>query len=91
MQIFANAFPVHYSPPTGFHFEVNDDSVPVQVLIFHKKLLLPSILWMFDILIECITLIRYTFELQDNPLLYDYNVEQRVKDFINAAITQVNS
>lgn len=91
LQIFANAFPVHYSPPTGFHFEVNDDSVPVQVLIFHKKLLLPSILWMFDILIECITLIRYTFELQDNPLLYDYNVEQRVKDFINAAITQVNS
>lgn len=46
---------------------------------------------MFDIFIECITLIRYTFELQDNPLLYDYNVEQRVKDFINAAITQVNS
>ncbi|XP_062143909.1 alpha-mannosidase isoform X3 [Alnus glutinosa] len=29
-QIFANAFPVHYSPPTGFDFEVNDDSVPVQ-------------------------------------------------------------
>ncbi|XP_062143907.1 alpha-mannosidase isoform X1 [Alnus glutinosa] len=55
-QIFANAFPVHYSPPTGFDFEVNDDSVPVQ----------------------------------DNPLLYDYNVEQRVKDFINAAINQAN-
>ncbi|KAE8655954.1 Alpha-mannosidase [Hibiscus syriacus] len=42
-QIFANAFPVHYSPPAGFHFEVNDDSVPVQ----------------------------------DNPLLFSYNVEQR--------------
>ncbi|XP_038994877.1 alpha-mannosidase [Hibiscus syriacus] len=55
-QIFANAFPVHYSPPEGFHFEVNDDSVPVQ----------------------------------DNPLLYDYNVEQRVNDFINAAMIQAN-
>ncbi|KAG5060965.1 hypothetical protein JHK87_001994 [Glycine soja] len=53
-QIFANAFPVHYSPPSGFHFEINDDFVPVQ----------------------------------DDPLLFDYNVEQRVKDFIAAAITQ---
>ncbi|KAI8018711.1 hypothetical protein LOK49_LG04G01267 [Camellia lanceoleosa] len=55
-QIFANAFPVHYSAPTGFSFEIHDDSIPVQ----------------------------------DNPLLYDYNVEQRVNDFINAAITQAN-
>ncbi|GMN29058.1 hypothetical protein TIFTF001_002270 [Ficus carica] len=55
-QIFANAFPVHYSPPNGFHFEVNDDSAPVQ----------------------------------DNPLLYDYNVETRVQDFVNAALTQAN-
>ncbi|XP_022775428.1 alpha-mannosidase-like [Durio zibethinus] len=55
-QIFANAFPVHYSPPNGFHFEVDDDFVPVQ----------------------------------DNPLLFDYNVEQRVNDFINAAMTQAN-
>ncbi|KAL3038810.1 hypothetical protein AAZX31_01G152500 [Glycine max] len=55
-QIFANAFPVHYSPPSGFHFEINDDFVPVQ----------------------------------DDPLLFDYNVEQRVKDFIAAAITQAN-
>ncbi|KAJ7944151.1 Alpha-mannosidase [Quillaja saponaria] len=55
-QIFTNAFPVHYSPPPGFHFEVNDDFVPVQ----------------------------------DNPLLYDYNVEQRVNDFISAAMTQAN-
>ncbi|XVF15938.1 hypothetical protein REPUB_Repub09cG0198800 [Reevesia pubescens] len=55
-QIFANAFPVHYSPPTGFHFEVDDDSVP----------------------------------LQDNHLLFDYNVEQRVTDFITAAMTQAN-
>ncbi|XAR73761.1 Alpha-mannosidase [Bertholletia excelsa] len=55
-QIFANAFPVHYSPPTGFSFEVDDESIPVQ----------------------------------DNPLLFDYNVEQRINDFVNAAITQAN-
>ncbi|KAK7309369.1 hypothetical protein RJT34_06033 [Clitoria ternatea] len=56
VQIFANTFPVHYSPPSGFHFEVGDNFVP----------------------------------LQDDPLLFDYNVEQRVQDFINAAITQAN-
>ncbi|KAJ4714169.1 Alpha-mannosidase [Melia azedarach] len=55
-QIFTNAFPVHYSPPTGFHFEVTDDFEPVQ----------------------------------DNPLLDNYNVDQRVDDFINAAVTQAN-
>ncbi|KAL7231292.1 hypothetical protein ACSBR2_009540 [Camellia fascicularis] len=55
-QIFTNTFPVHYSPPNGFEFEVSDDFMPVQ----------------------------------DNPLLYDYNVEQRVNDVINAAITQAN-
>ncbi|KDP43185.1 hypothetical protein JCGZ_22737 [Jatropha curcas] len=55
-QIFANAFPVHYSPPPGFHFEVFDNFEPVQ----------------------------------DNPLLFDYNVEQRVSDFIKAAIAQAN-
>lgn len=33
LQIFTNAFPVHYSPPNGFHFEVSDaDLVPLQVL-----------------------------------------------------------
>ncbi|KAK6922587.1 Glycosyl hydrolases family 38, C-terminal beta sandwich domain [Dillenia turbinata] len=55
-QIFTNAFPVHYSPPPGFHFEVFDDMQPVQ----------------------------------DNPLLFDYNVEQRVNDFIDAAVSQAN-
>ncbi|KAM1810189.1 hypothetical protein ACFX12_026980 [Malus domestica] len=55
-QIFANAFPVHYSPPPGFHFEVFDNFEPVQ----------------------------------DNPLLFDYNVEQRVSDFISASLTQAN-
>ncbi|KAJ8771037.1 hypothetical protein K2173_023362 [Erythroxylum novogranatense] len=55
-QIFANAFPVHYSPPEGFHFEVFDDFVPVQ----------------------------------DNPLLFDYNVQRRVQDFIDASLVQAN-
>ncbi|XP_027178413.1 alpha-mannosidase isoform X2 [Coffea eugenioides] len=55
-QIFANAFPVHYSPPDGFHFEVDDDFVPVQ----------------------------------DNPLLFDFNVERRVADFVSAAMAQAN-
>ncbi|PKA54016.1 alpha-mannosidase [Apostasia shenzhenica] len=55
-QIFASAFPVHYSPPDGFSFEVNDDSPPVQ----------------------------------DDPLLYDYNVDERVNDFIDAAVAQAN-
>ncbi|CAN1816166.1 Probable alpha-mannosidase At5g66150 [Linum perenne] len=55
-QIFANAFPVHYSPPTGFHFEVGD----VDDLV------------------------------QDDPLIYDYNVDQRVQDFVTAAKTQAN-
>ncbi|XP_059293041.1 alpha-mannosidase isoform X1 [Lycium ferocissimum] len=55
-QIFTNAFPVNYGPPNGFHFEVNDDFVPVQ----------------------------------DDPLIFDFNVDIRVNDFINAAITQAN-
>ncbi|XP_006393801.2 probable alpha-mannosidase At5g66150 isoform X1 [Eutrema salsugineum] len=29
-QIFTNVFPVHYGPPTGFHYEVSDDYVPLQ-------------------------------------------------------------
>ncbi|KAJ6797677.1 alpha-mannosidase [Iris pallida] len=55
-QIFASAFPVHYSPPDGFSFEIDDESTPVQ----------------------------------DDPLLYDYNVEQRVNDFIDAALSQAD-
>ncbi|KAK1365130.1 hypothetical protein POM88_040691 [Heracleum sosnowskyi] len=56
LQIFANAFPVHYIPPSGFQFEVNDDIVPVQ----------------------------------DDPLLFYYNVKDRVNDFIVAVIAQAN-
>jgi alpha-mannosidase len=45
---------------------------------------------MSNILVECIPLIWYILELQDNPLLFDYNVEQRVNDFINNATSQAN-
>ncbi|KAG9146043.1 hypothetical protein Leryth_016602 [Lithospermum erythrorhizon] len=56
LQLFANAFPVHYSPPQGFHFEVFDSFEPVQ----------------------------------DDPLLFDYNVNKRVQDFVAAALVQAN-
>ncbi|KAL5063661.1 hypothetical protein RYX36_025398 [Vicia faba] len=57
-QIFANTFPVHYSAPKGFNFELgsSDNVVP----------------------------------LQDDPLLFDPNIEQRVQDFIDAAVIQAN-
>lgn len=55
-QIFTGIFPVHYDPPTGFYFEVNDDSIPVQ----------------------------------DDINLFDYNVQERVNDFVAAALTQAN-
>ncbi|KAL6494430.1 hypothetical protein OROGR_031230 [Orobanche gracilis] len=55
-QIFSGAFKSHYSPPDGFHFEVNDDS-PV---------------------------------VQDDNYLFDYNVEDRVKDFVAAAFSMAN-
>ncbi|CAN6299833.1 unnamed protein product [Urochloa humidicola] len=56
-QIFTNAFPVHYSPPDGFSFEVLDENV---------------------------------IPVQDDLSLFDYNVEQRVNDFVAAAIAQAN-
>lgn len=31
-QIFAGAFPENYEPPSGFYFEVNDNSPVVQVI-----------------------------------------------------------
>ncbi|RZB60796.1 Alpha-mannosidase isoform B [Glycine soja] len=58
-QIFANTFPVHYSAPNGFNFEVNNPDVDVG-------------------------------PVQDDPLIFDYNVKQRVKEFIDAATTQAN-
>ncbi|XP_015951770.2 alpha-mannosidase [Arachis duranensis] len=56
-QIFANAFPVHYSAPNTFNFEVNNEN------------LIP---------------------LQDDPLLFDTNIIQRVEDFVNAATSQAS-
>ncbi|XP_058195681.1 probable alpha-mannosidase At5g13980 [Rhododendron vialii] len=55
-QIFAGAFPRNYEPPTGFYFEVGDDS-PI---------------------------------VQDNINLFDYNVQERVNDFVSAALAQAN-
>eukprot|EP00268_Persea_americana_P056668 TRINITY_DN6711_c0_g2_i1.p1 TRINITY_DN6711_c0_g2~~TRINITY_DN6711_c0_g2_i1.p1 ORF type:complete len:1015 (-),score=152.71 TRINITY_DN6711_c0_g2_i1:139-3183(-) len=55
-QIFTGIFPVHYDPPTGFYFEVNDESPPIQ----------------------------------DDIHLFDYNVQERVNDFVAAALTQAN-
>ncbi|XP_061358608.1 probable alpha-mannosidase At5g13980 isoform X3 [Gastrolobium bilobum] len=55
-QIFAGVFPEHYEPPSGFYFEVNDNS-PI---------------------------------VQDNMDLFDYNVQDRVNDFVAAALSQAN-
>ncbi|TKY62976.1 Alpha-mannosidase protein [Spatholobus suberectus] len=55
-QIFAGAFPENYEPPSGFYFEVNDNS-PI---------------------------------VQDNMELFDYNVQDRVNDFVAAALSQAN-
>ncbi|XP_073060322.1 probable alpha-mannosidase At5g13980 [Primulina eburnea] len=56
-QIFAGAFYAgNYEPPTGFYFEVNDDS-PI---------------------------------VQDDINLFDYNVQERVNDFVAAALAQAN-
>ncbi|KAK9749896.1 hypothetical protein RND81_02G158800 [Saponaria officinalis] len=56
-QIFSGAFwKGNYEPPTGFYFEVNDDS-PI---------------------------------VQDDQDLFDYNVQERVNDFVAAATSQAN-
>ncbi|KAF8407459.1 hypothetical protein HHK36_006592 [Tetracentron sinense] len=55
-QIFAGAFPENYEPPSGFYFEVNDESAIVQ----------------------------------DDINLFYYNVQERVNDFVTAAVSQAN-
>jgi len=89
LQIFANTFPVHYSAPNGFNFEVNNPDVdvgPVQVLTFNNQ--------NADVILHillCIWLIAHLqLYMQDDPLIFDYNVKQRVKEFIDAATTQVS-
>lgn len=43
-QIFTNVFPVNYSPPDGFRFEVLDENIlPVQVHV-HNDFLAPQTL-----------------------------------------------
>jgi hypothetical protein len=48
-QIFAGAFPENYEPPSGFYFEVNDDSQIVQVN-YKNSLILLSLFFFFGIL-----------------------------------------
>lgn len=43
-QIFAGAFPENYEPPSGFYFEVNDDSPIVQVNILKNLPLLTNLI-----------------------------------------------
>ncbi|XP_068639714.1 alpha-mannosidase isoform X2 [Aristolochia californica] len=57
-EIFTNVFPVHYSAPSTFGFEVNDDT-------------------------DCIP-------VQDDLRLLDFNVQERINDFINVSKTQAN-
>ncbi|XP_078433957.1 alpha-mannosidase At3g26720-like isoform X2 [Wolffia australiana] len=54
--VFTGIFPENYEPPSGFYYEVNDDS-PI---------------------------------IQDDSNLFDYNVEQRVNEFVAAALFQAN-
>lgn len=44
----------------------------------------------FSIAKENKFLIYLVYELQDDPLIFDLNVDIRVNDFVNAAITQVH-
>lgn len=39
-QIFTGIFPVHYDPPEGFTFEINDVSDPIQVVSCKRKTML---------------------------------------------------
>ncbi|CAA6660049.1 unnamed protein product [Spirodela intermedia] len=54
--IFTGVFPKNYEPPSGFYYEVNDDS-PI---------------------------------IQDDIDLFDYNVKQRVNEFVTSALSQAN-
>nr|GMD45349.1 probable phospholipid-transporting ATPase 4 [Ipomoea batatas] len=65
MQIFAGAFPENYEPPSGFYFEVNDDSPVVQIMM-----------------------VSFFCQLEDDTNLFDYNVLERVNDFVAAALSQ---
>lgn len=83
LQIFTGIFPRHYDPPDGFVFEINDVSAPIQVII-------SNICIAFDF--HCaLKLFSHALSLlKDDILLFDYNVQERVDDFVAAAVTQVS-
>lgn len=86
LQIFAGAFPENYEPPPGgFYFEVNDDSPIVQVYVVQN--------WLFVISLfsTCLSVLILTLvSFKDDINLFDYNVQDRVNDFVAAAVSQVN-
>lgn len=88
MQIFANTFPVHYSPPDGFHFEVSESYIPVQVLLLSGNRVKLKKNGSF-VCHSCNLTMHYLLTFQDNPFLFDINVAERVEDFVNAAMFQV--
>lgn len=98
LQIFTSIFPRHYNPPDGFQFEINDMSEPIQVLLWLSRLVI--ILSLFSSVILClasaiinsagIMLYVIFLWLKDVPFLFDYNVQERVNDFVAAAISQVS-
>lgn len=86
-QIFAGAFPENYEPPSGFYFEVNDDSPIVQVTVNIRN----KLLYTKTLVLACPR--SYTYSprcLQDDINLFDYNVEERVNAFVAAAVAQVS-
>lgn len=83
-QIFAGAFPEGYGPPDGFSFEVDDEYPIVQVSHWIRMLNT------FEIFRFQTLLIGLFSELKDDILLFDYNVQERVNDFVAAAVSQVS-
>lgn len=82
---------MHYGPPDGFCFEIFDGIIPVQVVVFYHFLicvLIFGISYLMRFVKRILVDVTPLF-LQDDQLLFDYNVEQRVNDFIDAALTQV--
>ena len=80
-QIFSGIFPINYEPPPGdFYFEVDDKSPVIQVNEWELQLLH---------YIHRQSQTSSLSSMQDDPLLFDYNVKQRVNDFVAAALVQV--
>lgn len=89
-QIFTGVFPRHYDPPDGFVFEINDVSPPIQVgkpfdLVWKHPILFLLFLPLHRNYIDTVLFSK------DDVLLFDYNVQERVNDFVAAALAQVQS